>query len=376
MVPDFSKKETHIVLEELDSPYVYAEDSLFRLTVFSVDEDNNIHIKKDEFFDDFEYFAGSGFFGESVILALSSRNAKTIEASFSIERHNPNTPMNAGELDHLTFKTLWGFLNRYRNWAFTLLGISDFDMVLAGIEITEANIDDHGVVHPLGLKGRNLNLRLRGTFVPRNALPIIERVGTMGENYIIVERLSAISGLVKNCDIAVYPEGDATSIFSRKTGEVKFLENSSWGINPVMEEISRMFFSSPKEALQIFKMYCSGDTSLRLKSAIADKIEGHFNNFPKAIKRTGTNEKIKINASELIYPRLSKGMKGVDRVDFVEILEDKGFHVRINGDGNDSQINMHSEPLALLALSLFMPRYETMNSNLHRRAGWLMATGK
>jgi len=89
-------------------------------------------------------------FIDRLVVALDSRHATTLESVVRLKRSKPQEIINEGELDHLVFRGLWEFLNRYRSWVGKKMGVSDLDLVLSDVQIREVNLGSHRVFNPTG----------------------------------------------------------------------------------------------------------------------------------------------------------------------------------------------------------------------------------
>lgn len=365
------KKEIRMVIEEIDSPYVHKEEDPFRLTKISVDDDNNFYVEKERFFVDIESISRSGMFSEETILALSSRRSRTIEASFSIPRDNPHRSITEGELEHLIFRSVWQFLNKYRKWASVQLGISDFDLVLADVQIVRAAIDDHSVLQPLGLKGEHFNVTLRGTFTSRSTLDDIDKIDKVSQKMNVVERLNGASYFSEKGDAIVHLEGDHMSLFHRNS-DLKMIKSFTKGVNPLIEFVSNKLNISNKESLIVLERYFKKDLSSRFEGLVKERSDKYVNDLIDIYNELREDYKrVLFNVPDFIYPYMKKISKNIHHFNFKGILEDRGFHVIMD---KRSDYNIHNEFLVLAGASLFLPRHEMMNDIVKRRAGWLVPT--
>lgn len=365
------KKEFRIVIEEPDSPYVHKEDDLFRLTRISVDDDNNFYVEKEKFFPDIDSISRSGTFSEETIFALSSRRSRTIEASFSIPRDNSHKSITEGELEHLIFRSVWQFLNKYRKWACVQLGISDFDLVLADVQITKVAIDNHSVLQPLGLKGESFNVVLRGTFTSRSTLEDINKIDGISERINVLERLNGASYFSEKGDAIVHLEGDHLSLFHRNS-DLKIIKSFSRGVNPLIEFVSQKLDVSHEESLIVLEKYFNRELSSRFTDLIKERSDKYINDLIDIFNELREDyNRVLFNVPDFIYPYLRTKSKNIFHFNFKEILEDKGFRVIMD---KRSDYNIHNEFLVLAGASLFLPRYKMINDIVKRRAGWLVPT--
>ena len=156
----------------------------------------------------------------------------------------------------MIFRGLWEFLNHYRSWAAKKMSVADIDLVLANIEIKDVGLGTHRVFNPLGFKGPDFFLRLRGTFVPRAMLETINRFQSWTKYLAVVEDAGIVSATIPEpVDLAVHSDNAKTVVFSLAEAERLYLKEIPWGLMNIITAVSRIFGSDEETARLILNQY-------------------------------------------------------------------------------------------------------------------------
>ncbi|MEX1014661.1 MAG: hypothetical protein WDZ80_05880 [Candidatus Paceibacterota bacterium] len=316
---------------------------------------------------------------DKIILALKGDKATTVEGSFKIERSTPDSPITESELDNLVFKGLWEFLNKYRTWASNKMGISDLDMTLYGIEVADILIDSHNVIDPVGIKGKNFYIKIKGTFIPRDVLSYVSEFNFFGKTLEVIEKNSTTSSLLSDREGFVLNCGtEKTELFSIKNNNVSFKKSFDWGLDLLINEVSKLLKTNKQDSKSILNRYFNKRVSSKLKRRIDKSIKPHFKKINDIIKSISLSkkEKIYINIQKNIFENNLKKKKSLNHINFKEILELKELNVIINLKEED-EINLNSDYLALVGCYIFYsPHYDNLNKILNRRSKWLVPNKK
>ena len=116
-----------------------------------------------------------------LVFSLNSQSATTAESVITLKRSRPENPVDEGELDQLIYQGFWDFLNHHRGPASKKMGTNAENLVLAYVQIREVYLGKQRIFNPVGFKGKELGLKIRGTFVSRELLPVLGLFKKWGE---------------------------------------------------------------------------------------------------------------------------------------------------------------------------------------------------
>lgn len=206
---------------------------------------------------------------DRLVLAISSRRATTVEGEVRMKRSNSGGAIDEGELDALLFRALWEFLNRYRAWAGKKMGSNELDLVLANVEIMDVRLGNHRVFNPLGFSGKEFAVRLKGTFIPRDLIPFLEKMKSKTDELVVVEHGNMLSNAVAGPnDFMVYVEHGATTVFASKEDERAFAGEYGWGTSSIAKSLMAHLAVDEVVADWILKQYKKNQLSERFKRLV------------------------------------------------------------------------------------------------------------
>lgn len=359
-------KQKFIVIEEIDN--------FFRVSDILVDENKNIKLVDININNNFSDLNIKKTGKPNIVLGLNSNHATTVLKKISLKRSLPNKEINEGELDQLIFKTLWIFLDDYRNWSAKKMNIIDLNLVLAEVEIKNVTLDSKNVLNPLGLKGKELDFKVKGTLIPRKYLDYIENLKDFAENIKVVERLSVVSIFSGVGDFQFHIGSKHSEVFSLNDGEIKYKKKISWGNNDIIELISNKFYLDKRISNCLIKKYFDEKMSPDMIKLIDNLIEDNLEKFEKNIKNITKKRKVDIfvNVFLPVYEKVLSENKKTKHLDLSKILENKGFNVIIKPNNKLFCFQNNYEPIVLVAFELFSNCYDELNKILKRRSKWLV----
>ncbi len=206
---------------------------------------------------------------DRLMIAASSHHATTVEGEARVKRQNPESAIDEGELDGLLFRALWDFLNRYRGWAAKKMGANELELALANVEIIDVRFGNHHVFNPLGFSGKELTVRLKGTFIPRELLPILEKLHTRTTELIVVEHGTTLLGAVAGSnDFVICAEHGITTAFISKENERAFVGEYSWGTSSIAKSLMGQLAIDEIVAEWILKQYKNNKLSERFRRLV------------------------------------------------------------------------------------------------------------
>lgn len=309
---------------------------------------------------------------DKTVFALSSNNATTVLKEFKFRRENPDEPIKEAELDSLVSKGLWDFLQTYRSFAAKKMGVTDLETVLADIEVVNVALNGKNVLNPSGLRSKDFNLKLRGTFVSKRILPKLQEVARWSKSFRIVERLAVVSLFSSGADLVALVGNDFTSIFSfAQENEAKFKKNCRWGLNKLIDSISAVLAVDKETAVAILDRFLQGKVSPKIEKAISNELTKNakplFNSLKKDLEG---RKKAFISMPRNIFMHINPS-KNYNHLDFKNLLEKRGFSVNIDYGGTP-QVLQSAEFLAIVHYPLFTVHYDNLNKMLKRRSKWII----
>lgn len=357
-------EKSYVTIEQINSS--------FRRSDILVDKNNEkLKVKKIKDSDDYKDLKKPKIKSDRVIIALSPENSSTIESEIEIEREKPESNITKKELDKLIYKSLWEFLNNYRSWAFKKMGVTDLDMVLANIRVVDVFLDNRKIFNPVGFQGEKLEIKLQGTFVPRDILPVVKHFSNFGKKMRVVEKF-AISSLyvAEESGIIFNVDRHKSHLYEVGDKEFKYMTTHEIGLNDFISVISDSMKIKRWEAEEILIRYFDNNLSKKMNSFTKDKIEPLVNKVKSVTENLNNNKKIFINVPEYIFSEIFSGDSNIERIDFKKMLESHEFNVIISEE-NKSLFDEYSF-LALVDYPVFSNHYEKLNNLLKKRSKWLV----
>jgi len=321
-------------------------------------------------------------FLNTLILALNSEEATTVESVIHLKRVQPQAIITESELDDLAFRALWEFLNLYRSWAAKKMYVTDLNLVLVGIEAKDIWLGPHKVFNPLGFKGENFSLKLKGTFIPQFLAPTIKNFKSWTKNLVIVESSNILtSALDQRFHLVVHSTDEQTIVFSLSKNELVYFKQFSWGKNNLIAILRKLLLIDEETAKIIFDRYQNNQVSDTFKKLINKLMLQELNIFKGKFNLLLKNYKELNKAAPAFdfrfafpdffpWPKYFQGKL----FDFNDWLKKQGFKVYFPGQEGSSLSGIQSSLLALAVHSYLSPSYKILNQFLRRRAKWLIST--
>jgi len=315
---------------------------------------------------------------DRIVFSFSSRSATTAESIITLKRSRPDDVINEGEMDQLIYQVFWSFLNRYRSLAAKKMGTTGENMVLAYVQVREVYLGNNRIFNPIGFKGKELSMRLRGTFVPREVLPTLERFKKWGEIFVF-EGGSILTSILPDGDNLLVNIGeDTTTVFKSTEEEEVFCASEDWGTN-LFAKSAAFDLGVDESTARLIVNWCFED---RVSARVKRHLEGRFNgDFQKLAdwldlvkKRSGMNRP-KLNFSFRYGPMVSSGylkkLGGVAvRID--EELARQEVILKSRRGAASFEPPVEQETIALLTFEYALPKFDFLNQLLKRRVRWLI----
>lgn len=315
---------------------------------------------------------------ETIVLAPESSRATTAETTVRLKRDNPASLITEQEMDHMVFKALWEFLHRYRSWAAKKMGITDLSLVLAAVEVRDILLGTHHVFNPVGFKGDLITIRIRGTFVSRELLPVLERMKSWGDVRVVEEGI-ALADAIQSKEYFVFCAGrKTTSVFFKGHEETRYVEEYPWGTDCFVRVLGESFELDYETASRLLMRVSAGEASESFARYCNALIKKQYDELLDMIDENALKKKTGAAHPELFFhfknlatPEFltEKIQKKFVRIDERLLREECMFEAAkgIRFDPVTAQV-----PLALLLYAEYAPKYELLNRLLKRRARWLI----
>ncbi len=315
---------------------------------------------------------------ETIVFALESEHATTAETTIRLNRDSSSSLITEQEMDHLVFKALWEFLHRYRSWAGKKMGITDLSLVLAAVEVRDVLLGTHHIFNPVGFKGDSVTIRIRGTFISRELLPVLERMKSWG-NVRVVEEGIALADAIQSKEYFVLCAGrKTTSVLFKGYEETRYVEEYPWGTDCFARALGESFELDYETASRLLARVSAGMVSEPFARYCNVLIRRQYDELlgmvdEKALKKkTGAvHPELFFHFKNLAVPEFltSKIQKKFVRIDERLLREEYIFETAkgVRFDPVTAQV-----PLALLIYAEHAPKYELLNKLLKRRARWLI----
>ncbi len=358
--------QKYLVIEEINN--------VFRVSDISVDQDKNITLLNVQEISDFDELQRPGGKKPNIILALNSNHATTVEKEVTIERSYTHNKIDEGEIDQLVFKTLWTFLDEYRNWSAQKMDVADLNIVLSEVEIKNTALNSKNVLDPIGLKGEDITFRIRGTLMPRRFLKYIKKLKNISENIKVIERLALVSIFCSKGDFNVHTTPRTMEVFSLNEKEIKYKKKYSWGTHSLINSVATLFSVKDKTAVKILNKYFEDNVSKDISEAIDKKINKNLETLYKNIRGITKKRKVDIfvNTPNYIYQKSLKDYSKTQYFNLSKIMKEKGFNVIIKSDNDIPYFKEIPESVVLAGADLFSTHYRKLNKMLKRRSKWLV----
>lgn len=316
---------------------------------------------------------------DRLVLAVSSRRATTVEGEIRMKRSRGEGAIDEGELDAILFRALWEFLNRYRAWAAKKMGANELDLVLANVEIMDVRLGTHHVFNPLGFSGKEFTVRLKGTFIPRDLLPLLEKMRNKTRELVVVEHGSTLSNAVAGPnDFMVYVEHGATTVFASKEDERAFAGEYGWGTSSIAKALMGHLAVDEVVAEWILHQYKKNKLSERFKRLVEKHTREEFEKLIKLLTPLHAKSKHVRSTTHFHFrmdlPLLDSWFMEPHShlAGYHEQLKLQGVHLSLSKKIRSFSPLFNQTLLALLLHPHTYIQYSFLNQLLKRRAKWLI----
>ncbi len=371
-------KENFLIVEQINDLYEVTQASR------NV-EKKNITIKKNFSVKNLDGIRRPFGKTDKIVFSLNSRLATTAESVITLKRSRPQEIINESELDQLIYQAFWDFLNRHRSMAAKKMATNDSDLISAYIQVREVRLGSHRLFNPVGFKGPEISFRLKGTFIPRTMLPILERFKNWGPIFVF-ERGSVLADALAGIDVSrrgsggflVQADERESVVFRIGKEEQVFERIVEWGTDLLKREVAVNLEVDEETADSILRLHMRDMVSERVKRFLDSKILGGLDNLSRLlepIKKKSKFSRFKFYFSFRMPVLSSTGMAGKLRGEPVRIDEEleRSEFTLTNGSGRaDLDVLTHQSTLALLSFEYELPKFDFLNQLLRRRVRWLI----
>lgn len=312
-----------------------------------------------------------------LIFALSGSKAATVEGLVAVERSAAGTEISEAELEELVSKGLWGFLNRYRPWAWKKLGVADVDLAMSDIQVREVLLDGRKIFNPAGFDGRMLSFRLRATFVARSVVPLIARFRSWGP-ISVVESGSVLAASSEGGEWLVLPEGGTTLIYRSRKEESALFKEIPWDAGAVVRAIRSDLLLDEETFAALIERYEAGMVSERIRrlidASLHRSLESLAGSVHAAIARTGAKRPlVRYHLNWPFRPQVAwKDRLRGELLRLDEEIERENFLLEIGEKAAGFSAWRDQSVIALILYSYESPKYGYLNRVLRRRMHWLI----
>jgi hypothetical protein len=315
---------------------------------------------------------------DKIIFSLRSDEATTAETVVTLKRHDADETINEGEMDQLVYQGFWDFLNRYRAMAAKKMGVSDSDLIMAYIQVREVYIGSNKVFNPIGFKGKELSLRLRGTFVPRGLLDSLNRFKNWGSVFVF-EGAGVPGPVIKEAGSLIVQVGeDMTTVFRVAEDEQVFEAVCDWGTGLLDKTVVDDLGVDEDSARSILELYFQDEVSAHVKRWLDSRVNKSLNDLSNLLE--SVKKRSKMGRPKLYFTFRSPGLASSPKagklggfpVRIDEELERREFVLRKKNAASAFDPRINQNTLALLYFKYDLPKFGTLNQLLHRRVRWLI----
>lgn len=265
-LPSFFRREKHCVLIEEEEGSICITEARISETEKTIRITNRVRGES------LEEFTQPLFKADYLVLAMYEKNATTVQNTVHLFRNDPEKKMTEEEFEQLISRGLWEYMNGYRGFSAKKMESNETDTVLFDITVAELSIDGHIVVSPVGITGKNLSIRLRGTFLTRKKIEEIRILEQWANAVIPVEANGILSVfLAGEKDTALFCGEKRTSAFHARKDRTLYAGDMQWSLEQILEEIRGELLVDEDTAHDIFETFST------------EKMSPAFSNFIERI---------------------------------------------------------------------------------------------
>lgn len=354
-----------IVIEETETSVTVSEVHIF-------EPERKIRIVNRLFGTSLDDFTLPFFRADSLVFATHGKCATTVQNTVHLSRTDPGREIDDREFEDLIFRGLWEYFSTYRGFSSKKMGVSDSNIVLSEISISELAMDDRTIVNPIGITGKKLSMRFRGTFLTKETAARGEKLKSWAREVFITESRGTLATFIsgKN-DIVVFCGEEDSSAFFARTDRVLFAGDIAWNSSVILEELENSFGIDRDNARAIFERYTQGDVSSAFLNFCDRILSKHLRTFLESItmgQRRGGSPPLTTHVVFFFpIPKHIHWLKNAGRFrinSLEERFSELGFYTE-----KTENFSIATNIFALYP-ALF-PKNELANKLLSRRAKWI-----
>lgn len=316
------------------------------------------------------------FKADFLVYALHGKNATTIQNTVHIFRTNPEEKITEEEFEQLIFRGLWEYLNEYRGFSAKKMGSNETDTVLFDISIAELSLDGHVVVSPVGITGKKLSVRLRGTFLTRKKIEDTRAFANWGNAVIPVEANGILSVFLSGeRDTAFFCGEKRSEAFHARKDRTLYAGDIQWSLSQVIKEIQKDLSVDETNAKDIFKTFTKGRVSPSFSNFIERIFSKNMREFLASVNDAAKKQgRAHAPIIHLVFsipmPPEERWLKNTGRFKINSLEEkfrDAGFKIE-HEEGQECDLRTS----ILIACPALFSRNDKANKLLLHRAKWLI----
>ncbi|OGY57259.1 MAG: hypothetical protein A3E61_02090 [Candidatus Colwellbacteria bacterium RIFCSPHIGHO2_12_FULL_43_12] len=215
------------------------------------------------------------------VLGLDSDSAITVFSSVVIP-HESKGEISEADLENYLSKVVWKSFDVLRNEAAERLGVSEVDLILAGVRVVGIKVDGHEVLNPHGFSGKTIEISLSITMVKRGVLNINPNKQeelpevlelSSAESYLLSKSLAASHLLY--LDI----KDEITKVFLVTPTRTSYLNEFNWGLKDVISAYTEEFGVLHETAREIYEKFVAQDISPIATEKMKKVFQSSFKKF-------------------------------------------------------------------------------------------------
>lgn len=317
---------------------------------------------------------------DRVLVVLDASRAATVKSIVRIPRESPEEAITEGELDAVLFRALWSFLNRFRPFAATKLGVSELDLVVANIAVCGVRIEDHKVFNPLDFKGTELIIEFRGTFIPRVLVSSIERMSSYAKEPVMAIERGAILAEALQEDVIFIDIGETQAdVYQSYEGEASHIGRCEWGVRNITEKLGRHFGVPNNIVSEVLKSYNKNQISEKVRNVIGGiarkEVAALRESLEAVMTRANTQKRLPIRFAISARGAFPSELIEDARLTRVKLKDKEGEEVRaphVKKVVRAALTGAQDEAMVLIHYPYIHPQYAFLNQLLRRRVKWLV----
>ena len=263
------------------------------------------------------------------------------------------------------------------------MSIPESRTVLFDASVSEMAVDGRKVVDLTDISGKEISVRLRGTFMSEEKAREANRLASWANKVFPVEANGALAVFISGKkDTALFCEESSTSAFNATSDRVVYEGEADWKISSVTEGIKKALAISDNDAIAVLNRFANAEMSKQMSNFIDGIFEKYMAPFVKSvgdsIKKHG---RMNAPVMHLVFSiPVREGLGWLKHSNYFRInsLEEKlnasGFRIVIpeKQAKNIKSKNISVRTAALAVYPFAFPRNENADKILYKRAKWFM----